>query len=581
MKYNPKPYERRLKWFLARQTQQIEKKYNSTIGEIIRRALLFSTASQSHSPADEDFFFKNHPALSNAVDGLLARLSSEITGLIRTGIEWSWDLANVKNDDMVSRLVRSIGASRIPAEALARWNQKNLPALEAFEERRIGGMNLSDRVWKYTKGIKGDLELALDLGLGEGMSADKLSRQVRSYLNEPDRLYRRVRDEKGILRLSKSASNYHPGQGVYRSSYKNAKRLATTETNMAYRSADFERNQQLDFILGIEVHLSNNHTCLNSKGEPEPFVDICDELQGRYPKDFKFTGWHPNCRCYTTTILPDQDEFVQYLVSMDENGNSTYKFSGEVTDVPQGMKDWLENNEERLVNAKSLPYWIKDNPQILTSEEVADKVDYENLKGQIWSEDLDAREKEARVMAYRARQVGDDLQGYATDIAGHYQDSFVTPINYKSHESIVRKSYTEGEAPSDLKDTVRTTIIVPKDSIGSVLDELKQVPGFMRVKVQTPDQFLGYSGNIVNVRMSNGVVGEIQVNTAKMIYAKESPKNAKAILGEELWESIRKATGQEGGLGHQVYELLRVLPEGSLERLLLEDESRRYYAHFQ
>ena len=53
--------------------------------------------------------------------------------------------------------------------------------------------------------------------------------------------------------------------------------------------------QQLDFILGIEVHLSNNHTCLNAKGEPEPFYDICDELQGRYPKDFKFTGWHPLC----------------------------------------------------------------------------------------------------------------------------------------------------------------------------------------------------------------------------------------------------------------------------------------------
>lgn len=579
MKYNPKPYERRLKTYLARQMQSIDKLIDSSVGQIVRRTLLLSSVSNLN--AQEDFFFKNYPALSNAVDGILAGLSNSLFGNIVTGIEWSWDLSNTKNDDMVSRLVRSIGANKLPSEAMFRWNQKNLPALEAFEERRIGGMSLSDKVWKYTEGMKGDIELALDLGLGEGMSADKLSRQVRGYLREPDRLYRRVRDEKGVLRLSKSASNYHPGQGVYRSSYKNAKRLAATETNMAYRSADHERNQQLDFILGIRINLSKNHTCLNSKGEPVPFFDICDELQGDYPKDFKFTGWHPNCRCYVTTILPDKDEFVQYLVSMDENGNSTYKFSGEVTDVPQGMKDWLENNEERLVNAKSLPYWIKDNPQILTSEEVADKVDYENLKGQIWNEDLDAREKEARVMAYKARQVGDDLQGYATDIAGHYQDSFVTPINYKSHESIVRKSYTEGEAPSDLKDTVRTTIIVPKDSIGSVLDELKQVPGFMRVKVQTPDQFLGYSGNIVNVRMSNGVVGEIQVNTAKMIYAKEKPSSAKAILGEGLWNEIARLTGEPGGLGHEVYELLRVLPTGSVERLMLEEESRRYYAHFQ
>ena len=83
-------------------------------------------------------------------------------------------------------------------------------------------------------------------------------------------------------------------------------RLARTETNIAYRTADYDRQQDLDFVVGIEVHLSGNHTCKGVKGE---FHDICDELQGRYPKDFKFTGWHPNCRCYTTTILKTPEEF--------------------------------------------------------------------------------------------------------------------------------------------------------------------------------------------------------------------------------------------------------------------------------
>lgn len=376
MRYNPKPYERKLKWYLARQMQSIEKLFSSSIRQMTRTALTLTALSTN---THEDFFFKDYPALSNAVDGILTRLSRELTRNITTGIEWSWDLSNMKNDDMVSRIVRSIGAGRVPPEALARWNQKNLPALEAFEKRRVGGMSLSDKVWAYTKGIKGDLELALDLGLGEGQSADSLSRSIRAYLNEPDRLYRRVRDEKGILRLSKSASNYHPGQGVYRSSYKNAKRLATTETNMAYRSADFERNQQLDFILGIEVHLSNNHTCLNSKGEPEPFFDICDELQGRYPKDFKFVGWHPNCRCYTTTILPTQDEFVQYLVQMDENGNSTYKFSNEVTEMPKNYTDWVERNVDRIQNAEErgkLPYFLRDNRS--TWEDIVNKEDIDS-----------------------------------------------------------------------------------------------------------------------------------------------------------------------------------------------------------
>ena len=289
MNYNPKPFENLLKRYLLRQAAEIDK----LIDKYIRQLVLQST--RVNPQEDTEFEFRNYPSLSRAVDRTLRTMSNSITGTIQSGIEWAWDLANAKNDDMVARIVRSIGASRIPQGAIERWNQKNLPALEAFQQRKFSGMSLSDRVWDYSRGIKGDLELSIDLALGEGMSADRLAQRVKGYLKEPDRLYRRVRDEKGILRLSKAASNYHPGQGVYRSSYKNAKRLAGTETNIAYRSADYERNQQLDFILGIEVHLSKNHTCLNAKGEPEPFYDICDELQGRYPKDFKFVGWHPNC----------------------------------------------------------------------------------------------------------------------------------------------------------------------------------------------------------------------------------------------------------------------------------------------
>ncbi|MBR3455746.1 MAG: hypothetical protein IKH26_10515 [Bacteroidaceae bacterium] len=45
------------------------------------------------------------------------------------------------------------------------------------------------------------------------------------------------------------------------SSYKNARRLAATECNTAYRTADHERWQQMDFVVGQEVHLSGNHTC--------------------------------------------------------------------------------------------------------------------------------------------------------------------------------------------------------------------------------------------------------------------------------------------------------------------------------
>ena len=52
-------------------------------------------------------------------------------------------------------------------------------------------------------------------------------------------------------------------------------RVARSETNIAYRRADNERWQQMDFVLGQRIQLSKNH----------PKKDICDKLAGDYPKD--------------------------------------------------------------------------------------------------------------------------------------------------------------------------------------------------------------------------------------------------------------------------------------------------------
>lgn len=101
------------------------------------------------------------------------------------------------------------------------------------------------------------------------------------------------------MHLRKNAQAYHPGQGVYRSSYKNALRLARPETFIASRTADYERWQDIDFVVGIQVVRSNNpYEC-----------DVCGSLAGKYPKDFKFVGWHPNCRCRAIPILATDEEF--------------------------------------------------------------------------------------------------------------------------------------------------------------------------------------------------------------------------------------------------------------------------------
>lgn len=299
---------------------------------------------------DRLFSFSDYPNTRKKIEKLLSDLQTGIMAVIVNGIRSEWTLANQKNDEL-ARQVFGDNVGKLTKEQERRYFSTNGAARDAFIKRKTDGLGLSDRVWKYTNQFKDEIELGLDLGIRSGRSADELSRDLRSYLQHPDKLFRRVRNKHGQLVLSQRARAYHPGRGVYRSSYKNARRLAATETNIAYRTADYERWQQFDFVVGIEIKLSNNH--------PEP--DICDDLKGRYPKDFKFTGWHPHCRCHVETVLKTPDELMADNRRIIEGGKPTETSVNTVADVPQAFTDWVEANRERMTAAKSLPYFIRDN----------------------------------------------------------------------------------------------------------------------------------------------------------------------------------------------------------------------------
>ena len=119
--------------------------------------------------------------------------------------------------------------------------------------------------------------------------------------------------------------------------------MARTETNIAYRTADFERWGQLDFIIGYEIKLSNNHPC----------HDICDELAGKYPKTFKWTGWHPNCRCYMIPILAGEDDIEDMLNKILAGEDEEISKKGQITEFPDEFVQWVKDNEDRMNEAKT------------------------------------------------------------------------------------------------------------------------------------------------------------------------------------------------------------------------------------
>lgn len=338
---------------LAKYEKQIQRIYSTAMAEAAK------IGSMVTFDPSKPFSFADYPLTSELMAKLQRKMAKDIQVVITSGVDNEWALAEAKAEELVNDVFEGLESDLLELRKAA-YLKRRENAREAFKKRKEQGLSLSDRVWRYTGQFKEEIEMALDLGLREGKSADALSREVRKYLNNPNMLFRRVRDEHGVLHLSKRAKAYHPGQGVYRSSYKNARRLAASETNMAYRTANHEHIQALDFVVGIKIRLSNNHT-LNG----EPFVDICDHLEGDYPKDFKFVGWHPLCRCFTTTILKTREERNEDMVRMlkGQEPLPASRSKNYVGDVPDAFKAWCRLNAGRVERAKSVPYFVRDNQE--------------------------------------------------------------------------------------------------------------------------------------------------------------------------------------------------------------------------
>lgn len=348
--------------------RQIDEIFNAAA----REAAALGASISSVNP-DRLFSFDDYPQTKDRLNKLLQGLNKKLQASIVNGIRSGWTLSNNKNNEL-SRQVFGDNVGKLSQQAYRRYFSTNDEARKAFEERQANGLKLSDRVWNYTTGFKDEIELGLDVSIRNGMSAADMTKELRQYLKYPDRLYRRLRDEHGNLQLSKAAAAFHPGQGVYRSSYKNARRLAATETNMAYRTSDHLRWQQADYVVGIRVVLSNNHTLLGKKGKRHKFTDICDELsaplnftpeekRGLYPKDFKFVGWHPYCRCHALSVLKSPEEMQEDTKRILAGEETTTESVNRVTNVPREFKSWIADNEDRMMSAKSIPYFLSDNPQ--------------------------------------------------------------------------------------------------------------------------------------------------------------------------------------------------------------------------
>lgn len=395
--------------------------------------LLKLSAMKASNGVSAAFSFSDNKRLSEQANAILRALYSGVYNEIKGGVIAEWGNANKSCD----ALITSIFGRKVKEDNhYARFFARNKESVDAFFKRKseYGGLNLSQRVWKYVGDFKTEMEMALSVTMGEGKSAATISREVRKYLQRPDMMFRRFRVKTGEQDIFDADGNvvgkepvygrvwkrkvvdavtgnvswqtvklkdYSFGRGVYRSSYKNAMRLARTETNMAYRTADQERWRQLDFVIGYRVVLSDNH--------PEP--DICNDLsakrgekgsRGVYPKDFVFKGWHPQCRCYVVPILADEKEFdkIQEAILNDE---PIPESKSVIREPNKYFQDWWKSNKSRVAEAQSLPYWVKDNPKYAKIKREKTDVEKQNIQKR-WNERKEKNEEGLLLKEYKTNE---------------------------------------------------------------------------------------------------------------------------------------------------------------------------------
>src|SRR5690554_6636410 len=123
--------------------------YAAGVGEIYRRYMMKAIALVKGVKLIEGvpFSFSAYD-LGDEATKLFREMYSTIYQFIKTNMEKEFNIAHVQNDDLIKSI---FGAKAIEDNHYAKYFKRNSEALDQLFARKTsqGGLNLSQRVWKY------------------------------------------------------------------------------------------------------------------------------------------------------------------------------------------------------------------------------------------------------------------------------------------------------------------------------------------------------------------------------------------------------------------------------------------------
>ena len=363
---------------------------------------------------DREFRFSDYPQIKAQVDEMAANYVADMENLIYAGTSAEWANSNLVQDLLVNKVLKAYNA-QVSGEKYKVYYDPNSEHLRAFQTRRDRGMNLSQRLWNQSSDMLTELEETISTAIQKGMSAVTLSKRISKYLQDFPKMQKDY------------AKRYGKATRSYDCEYRSI-RLARSEINMAYRSSENERWRKLDFVVGYEIKVSHKHRV----------PDICDDLAGKYPKDFEWVGWHPNCTDYKIPILKTEEEFF----SIDDKPSVN-----EVKDVPDSFKQWVRDNQASIKRAErrgTAPYFVRDNRKLVDGLMKSESVVNDNAYKHGRLVMMDKPQKEAHEpfkmdgsKVQELKENGFIILGFGDDVAKSYNNSQIDGFDIMSFDSLV------------------------------------------------------------------------------------------------------------------------------------------------
>ncbi len=383
--------------------------------------------------------------LNDYVKGTIPGFRKAISGSIKRGIsnavDWGFKTQILSmNAAGIAQKIIQLGTSFIGADGQvvrwdaaketfvqSVWSRMNTDAVNAVMAWKPGGLAFSDRVWSVTWDTQRQIMSVIQRGLVQGTSAADLSKELRKFLVQPETL------------RGKALAGLEPGVGVYRSSYKNAMRLARTELNRAFNEATVRYAGRKSWIDGF----------IWRAGAYEPCENICAPNVDRFfdRDDAPLLPAHPHCLPAGMIVRPCGDTL----------GTTRRYYSGELVTIETAShkkltctpnhpvltrEGWVAANQIQV--GRNLVSCLRSNGRTERVNDIQEPARIEDIVG--------AFEKRPVMQSVPVEVAGSDFHGdgVGSKVATVTTDRFLRRhLNVDGGQVVLQESLVGGDVPPD------------------------------------------------------------------------------------------------------------------------------------